>query len=129
MTDVNKFADRSTAAALAVEREALEAGILLIAPVVPHICHSLWIALGHSSNVIDEIWPNVDQAALVKATITLIVQVNGKVRAKLEAPNNAPKDKLEAIALNNEQVKQFIGDKIIRKVIVVPNKLVNIVAN
>jgi leucyl-tRNA synthetase len=129
MNDVNKFADRSTAEALAVEREALEAAILLLAPVVPHICHSLWIALGHDSNVIDEVWPSVDKDALVKSAITLVIQVNGKVRAKLEAPNNSPKDELEAIALDNEQVKQFIADKTIRKVIVVPNKLVNIVAN
>jgi leucyl-tRNA synthetase len=129
MNDVNKHADRSTAESLAVEHEALEAAILLLAPVVPHICHSLWIALGHDSNVIDEVWPSVDQAALVKAAITLVIQVNGKVRAKLEAPNNTPKNELEAIALDNEQVKQFIADKTVRKVIVVPNKLVNIVAN
>jgi leucyl-tRNA synthetase len=129
MNDVNKFADRSSPEALAVEREALEAAILLLAPVVPHICHSLWIALGHDSNVIDETWPNVDKAALIKSAITLVIQVNGKVRAKLEAPNNSPKEELEAIALDNEQIKQFIADMTVRKVIVVPNKLVNIVAN
>jgi leucyl-tRNA synthetase len=129
MNDVNKFADRSTPDALAVEREALEAAILLLAPVVPHICHSLWIALGHDSNVIDEEWPSVDQDALIRSAITLVIQVNGKVRAKLEAPNNTPKDELEAIALDNEQIKQFIADKTVRKIIVVPNKLVNIVAN
>ncbi len=129
MNDIAKFADRNTPETLAVEREALEAATLLLAPVVPHISHSLWLALGHTSNVIDETWPVVDAAALVKSAITLVIQVNGKVRAKIEAPNNAPKDELEALALDNEQVKQFIADKTVRKVIVVPNKLVNIVAN
>ncbi len=129
MNDVAKFADRASPGTLAVEREALEAAILLLAPVVPHISHNLWLALGHTSNVIDETWPAVDAAALVKSAITLVIQVNGKVRAKIEAPNNAPKDELEALALDNEQVKQFISDKTVRKVIVVPNKLVNIVAN
>ncbi|MGH1439592.1 MAG: leucine--tRNA ligase [Cellvibrionaceae bacterium] len=129
MNDVNKHADRSSPDTLAVEREAIEAAILLMAPVVPHICHSLWQALGHNSNVIDQTWPSVDQAALVKSNITLIVQVNGKVRAKLDAPNDAPKNELEALALADEQVKKFIEEKTVRKIIVVPNKLVNIVAN
>ncbi|MFT6386729.1 MAG: leucyl-tRNA synthetase [Cellvibrionaceae bacterium] len=129
MNDVNKIADRNTAEHLAVEREAIEAAVLLIAPVVPHICHSLWLALGHDSNVIDQAWPTVDKAALVKSNITLIVQVNGKVRAKLDAPNDAPKEDLEALALTDEQVQKFIEGNTIRKVIVVPNKLVNIVVS
>ncbi len=128
MNDVNRYADRSSPETLAVEREAIEAAILLLAPVVPHICHSLWIALGHNSNVIDQPWPTVDQSALVKSNITLVIQVNGKVRAKLDAPNNAPKNDLENMALKNEQVQKFTDGKAIKKVIVVPNKLVNIVA-
>ena len=129
MNEVNRLADRSAPETLAVEREAIEAAILLLAPVTPHICHSLWIALGHTTNVIDQSWPNVDKAALEKASITLVVQVNGKVRAKMEAPNNADKEQLENMAIENENVQRFIEDKTIRKVIVVPNKLVNIVAN
>jgi len=129
MNDVNKHADRSSPTTLAVEREAIEAAVLLMAPVVPHICHSLWQALGHNSNVIDQQWPTVDSEALVKSTITLIVQVNGKVRAKLEVPNDAPKEDLETLALADEQVKRFIDEKTVRKIIVIPNKLVNIVAN
>ncbi len=129
MNEVNKLADRSTPETLAVEREALETAILLLAPVTPHICHSLWGALGHSSNVIDESWPQLDQAALVKDSITLVVQVNGKVRDKLEAPSDAAKESLEAMALASENVQKFTEGKTVRKVIVVPNKLVNIVAN
>lgn len=127
--EVNKLADRSNPENLAVEREALETAILLIAPVVPHICHSLWQALGHTDNIIDHPWPTVDESALVKSSITLVVQVNGKVRAKLDAPNDAPKETLEALALADEQVQKFIEGNTIRKIIVVPNKLVNIVAN
>ena len=129
MNEVNRLADRSSPETLAVEREALETAILLLAPVTPHICHSLWLALGHSSNVIDHPWPQVDQAALVKSSITVVVQVNGKVRAKLDAPSDAPKDVLETMALEDANVLKFIEDKTVRKVIVVPNKLVNIVAN
>lgn len=129
MNDVNRYADRSTPENLAVEREALETAIILLAPVAPHICHSLWIALGHSSNVIDEAWPTVDKAALVKASITLVLQVNGKVRSKLEVPNGISKEEMETLALANENIKKFTDGQTIRKVIVIPNKLVNIVAN
>jgi leucyl-tRNA synthetase len=129
MNEVNKLADRSSPETLAVEREAIEAAILLLAPVTPHISHSLWGALGHTSNVIDESWPQVDKAAMVKDSITLVVQVNGKVRDKLDAPADAPKESLEEMALNSENVQKFTEGKTVRKVIVVPNKLVNIVAN
>ena len=129
MNEVNKLADRSTPETLAVEREALETAILLLAPVTPHICHSLWGALGHSSHIIDEAWPQLDPAALVKDSITLVVQVNGKVRDKLEAPSDAAKESLETMALASENVQRFTDGKVVRKVIVVPNKLVNIVVN
>lgn len=129
MNEVGRSADRSTPENLAVEREAIEAAIILLAPVAPHICHSLWLALGHSSNVIDQQWPNVDKAALVKASITVVIQVNGKVRSKLEVPNGISKDDMEALALGDDNVKKFTDGATIRKVIVIPNKLVNIVAN
>jgi leucyl-tRNA synthetase len=129
MNEVNRCADRSSAESLAVEREAIEAAILLLAPVAPHISHALWLALGHTSNVIDQSWPSVATAALVKANITVVIQVNGKVRTKVEAPNGISKDEMEQLALANEQVKKFTDGHTIRKIIVIPNKLVNIVAN
>ena len=129
MNEVSRHGDHSTANSRAIEREAIEAALLLLAPVVPHICHHLWLALGHSEPIIDHPWPTVDESALVKASITLIVQVNGKVRAKIEAPNGAAKEDLEKMALTDEKVQSFIEGKTVRKVIVVPNKLVNVVAN
>ena len=113
----------------AVKHEALEAAVLLLAPIIPHAAHSLWQALGHDDTVLTAGWPSVDDSALVKDSIELVVQVNGKVRAKLTVPANADKDSVEAIAKDEPNVQKFIEGKTIRKVIVVPGKLVNIVAN
>ncbi len=129
LNDVGKHADRSTPLGLAVEKEALEASVLLLAPIVPHICHTLWQKLGHSEDLLDTPWPDHDEAALVRSSINIAVQVNGKVRAQLEVAANADKEALEKEALSNTAVHKFIEDKMIRKVIVVPGKLVNIVAN
>jgi len=129
LNDVSRLADRSTPETLAVEREAIETAVLLLSPVAPHIGHTLWEALGHSSNIIDEAWPVADEAALVKASITIVVQVNGKVRSKLDVPNGISKDDMEALALADDHVTKFTDGKTVRKVIVIPNKLVNIVAN
>ncbi|WP_461535809.1 leucine--tRNA ligase [Spongorhabdus nitratireducens] len=113
----------------AVVREALEAVTLLLSPIVPHIAHKAWELLGHNDAVLTALWPQVDESALVKDAITLVVQVNGKVRAKLEAPADASKDELEQMALVHPNVTKFTDGKTLRKVIVVPGKLVNIVAN
>lgn len=127
LNEANKLADRSTPLGLAVEREALEAAVLLLAPIVPHISHSLWRALGHETDVLDAPWPQFDSAALTRSSITVVVQVNGKVRGKFDAPVDAPKDVLEKLALEDENALRFIEGKRVNKVIVVPNKLVNIV--
>ena len=129
LNDVNRHADRSSENGLAIEREALESAILVLAPIVPHICHSLWQSLGHTSAIIDENWPKVDEQALVKSSITLVLQVNGKVRDKVDVPVDADKAVLEKIALNNESVQKWLDGKTVRKVIVVPGKLVNIAAS
>lgn len=128
LNEVGRLAERNSAQGLAVEREALQAAILLLAPVTPHICHQLWQALGNGTPLVDARWPLVDENALVRSTITLVVQVNGKVRAKLEAPAEAERKTLEKLALANKNAQKFIGDATVRKVIVVPGKLVNIVA-
>ena len=129
LNEVSKLADRANPLGLAVEREALEAAILLLAPIVPHISHSLWQALGHKSIPLNESWPTLDESALTRSTIEVVVQVNGKLRGKLDAAVDAPKDQLEAMALAQENVQKFLEGVTVRKVIVVPNKLVNIVAN
>ena len=110
-------------------KEALEAAVLLLSPIVPHATHELWTALGHSTPVMEESWPAFDESALVKSVIEVVVQVNGKVRAKIEVAPDAAKDEVEALALGDENVQKFTDGKTVRKVIVVPGKLVNIVAN
>jgi len=127
INEVNKLADRSTPLGLAVEREALEAATQLLAPIVPHISHALWQLLGHENAIIDQPWPQFDESALKQSTIEMVVQVNGKVRARLAVDADADKDSIEKIALVEENVLRFIEDKTVRKVIVVPGKLINIV--
>lgn len=113
----------------ALLQEGLEAVTLLLAPITPHISHALWQQLGHAGSVIDAAWPSVDEQALVQDTITLVVQVNGKLRGQVEMPAAASREEVEAAARSNENVLRFIDGLTIRKVIVVPGKLVNIVAN
>jgi leucyl-tRNA synthetase len=111
----------------AVEREALEACVVLLSPIVPHICHTLWQALGHPEAVIDAKWPQTDESALVKSSIEMVVQVNGKVRGKIQVAADADAESIKQIARTNDNVLRFIDGKTIRKEIVVPQKLVNIV--
>ncbi|HHJ38434.1 MAG: leucine--tRNA ligase [Methylothermaceae bacteria B42] len=112
---------------LAVKKEGLEAVILMLTPIVPHICQALWEAMGHEDPVINAPWPGVDESALVQDTIELVVQVNGKLRGKIQVPAQADKAQVEQTALNEPNVKRFIEGKSVRKVIVVPKRLVNIV--
>ena len=119
--DVQTDADR------AIMSEALDAVVLMLSPIVPHICHRLWRVLGHESAVTDAEWPVADQNALHVDTVEIVVQVNGKLRARIQSPANASKDALQDAALGDENVRRFIADKNIRKIIVVPGKLVNVV--
>ena len=112
----------------AVRDEALRAVVLMLNPIVPHISHALWQALGETSDVLNAPWPTVDESALTRDSIEMVVQVNGKVRARMDVPADAVQDAIEAQALAEENVQKFIGDTTVRKVIVVPGKLVNIVA-
>ncbi|HWU75694.1 MAG TPA: leucine--tRNA ligase [Rhodanobacter sp.] len=125
---LGKFSDQSEQGR-AVRHEALEAMVLLLNPVVPHISHVLWQVLGHAETVLeDQPWPQVDAAALVRDTVTLAVQVNGKLRATIEVAANASKEEAEALARSQPQVMHFLEGLSVRKVIVVPGKIVNIVA-
>ncbi|WP_028238638.1 leucine--tRNA ligase [Stutzerimonas azotifigens] len=113
----------------ALLQEGLETVALLLAPITPHICHSLWEQLGKTGAIIDAPWPAVDESALVQDSLTLVVQVNGKLRGQIEVSAEASREAVEAAARANENVLRFTEGLTIRKVIVVPGKLVNIVAN
>ena len=102
---------------------------MLLAPIAPHICHNLWRALGNSEAVADAAWPEVDETALVRSSIELVVQVNGKVRGKIQVAADASRESIEALAQADNNVKRFTEDVTIRKIIIVPGRLVNIVAN
>jgi leucyl-tRNA synthetase len=113
-----------------VMQEALRAVILMLTPITPHLCHHLWQALGGSKvNVEDAQWPEVDQSALIEDEKLIIVQVNGKLRAKITVAAQATKEEVETLGLSNEAVLKFTDGKTIRKVIYIPGKLLNIVAN
>ncbi len=117
------------AADLAVRHEAASALVRLLSPFVPHVTHVLWHRLGYVTNVADEAWPEADEAALARDSITLAVQVNGKRRAEITVPADASNDDCEAAARADADVARHVGDATIRKVIVVPGRLVNIVAS
>ena len=110
-----------------VVREALEAVVLMLAPVVPHVCHTLWQALGHRDPVIDAQWPVADEAAMSRDVIELVVQVNGRLRGHVSVGADADREAIEREAQRNGNVARFIGGKPVRKVVVVPGRLVNIV--
>ena len=123
---INRFDDPS-AQGRAVVAEALDAVVLLLSPIVPHICHELWRVLGHERAPVDERWPEIDEAALIRDNIELVVQVNGKLRARISVAPDADKDTVAEKALADENVQRFVADKTIRKTVVVPGRLVNIV--
>jgi leucyl-tRNA synthetase len=126
LNTLSRFEDRSEQGQ-AVMREAIECVILMLSPIVPHICHALWREMGHDSELIDHAWPEVDESALVQDTIEMVIQVNGKVRGKMQVPADASREECQALALQVDNVQKFVDGKPLRKVIVVPGKLVNIV--
>jgi len=126
MNAVNRFEDGSEQGK-AVEREALEAVVLMLSPIVPHICHALWERLGHKSALIDQRWPAFDESALERDLIELVVQVNGKLRGKISVAADADKGAIVAQALADPNAQRFIDGGEVKKTIVVPGRLVNIV--
>jgi len=110
-------------------QEAWESVVCLIAPITPHIAEQLWEDLGREGSVFECGWPAVDETALARQAVTLVVQVNGKVRSRLEVAPGTDREYLTRVACEDEKVARFLDGKTIRKVIVVPDKLVNIVAN
>ena len=113
----------------ALPYEYIEGFVQLLAPIAPHMGEELWAILGNDGGISYAPWPTYDEAALVEDEVEVVFQVNGKVRAKSNVPRDLGKDELEKAALANEIVQEYIEGKTVRKVIAVPNKLVNIVAN
>ena len=115
-----------TPAAHAVRQEGLDTVVLLLAPIVPHIAHALWRTLGHAEPLTDARWPQADPAALTRTTVDLVVQVNGRKRAVVQAAVDADAASCEALARADANVQRYIDGKAVRKVVVVPGKLINI---
>ena len=126
LNELNRFTDDS-AQGRAVMQEALEAVVLMLSPIVPHITHALWHALGKQQAIVNCRWPQVDESALVQEAITLVIQVNGKVRGRIDVPADADRDALQELVMNEPNVQKHVQGKPVRKFIAVPGKLVNIV--
>jgi leucyl-tRNA synthetase len=123
-----KFNDDS-AQGRAVKQEALEAAVLLLNPITPHASHALWQALGHAETLLEDVpFPQADAAALVKDELTLAVQVNGKLRGTIVIAADAPRDLIEQLAQAEPNTAKFLEGQSVKKIIVVPGKVVNIVA-
>ena len=126
LNHVSKSADHSVQGR-AVIQEALEAACLMLSPIVPHVCHRLWHELGHAQAVVDVRWPVVDEAARAQDMLEIVVQVNGKLRSRISVAADADRELIGRLALDDKTVQRFVGDKEVRKLIVVPGKLVNVV--
>ena len=125
VNDISKMQEHNDQG-LAVEREALNAVVLMLAPITPHICHKLWQALGNHQAIIDTPWPSFDKEALVQSSIEMVIQINGKVRAKIEVATDAAQEDILEQALNQKNVQKFIEGKEIKMTKVIPGKLVTI---
>ncbi|SMG65712.1 leucyl-tRNA synthetase [methanotrophic bacterial endosymbiont of Bathymodiolus sp.] len=120
-----KFNEQSDNTA-AIRQEALESIVLMLYPIVPHICQQLWQGLGKTEDI-NLLWPVLDKSALVQDELQMIVQVNGKLRGKIMVAADASKEDIEALALAEKNVMRFLEGQTIKKLIVVPKKLVSIV--
>jgi len=116
-------------AGMAVLREGLSIVLRLLGPIAPHITHELWRDLDYGEDILDADWPMVDETALRQDTIEYVVQVNGRVRGKIRVAADAGRGAVEQAALASENVRRFVGEAQVRKIILVPRKLVNVVAH
>ncbi len=112
-----------------ISKEYVEGFVKLLSPVAPHIAEELWSRLGHTETISYEKWPAYDESKLVEDEVEVAIQVMGKVRSKVMVARDISKDELEKIALEDQNIQEWIEGKTVRKVVVVPGKLVNIVAN
>ena len=123
---LGKFDDQSEQGR-AVRQEALDLVVLALAPIVPHVAHSLWHGLGHPGAVVHAIWPPADAEAMKAEEIELVVQVNGKLRGRVLVPASASKEELEAFAMSDANVQRHLEGQTIKKIVVVPGRLINVV--
>ena len=130
LNTIGRFDDTS-ALGRAVRHEALEITTLMLSPIVPHVAHELWRALGHERAVIDEPWPAVDESALTQDSVEFVVQVNGKLRGRVRVPAGADEAAIREAALADEHVMKFVGSKTaVKRVIVVPGRqIANVVVS
>jgi leucyl-tRNA synthetase len=112
-----------------VSKSFAEGFVKMLSPIAPHLAEELWEKLGHSGTIAYETWPTYDESKLVDNEVEIVVQVNGKVKTKMLVAKDASREELEGIALKDETIQGLIEGKTVRKVIAVPGKLVNIVAN
>ena len=110
-----------------VVREALESMVLLLSPIVPHICNHLWTELGHQNAVVNELWPTFNEDLMVDDTLEIVIQINGKLRARLNVAANIDEETLKELAFNEPKIAKLMSEQTIKKTIVVPGKLINIV--
>jgi leucyl-tRNA synthetase len=111
----------------ALKQEGFELITMMLAPMTPHICETLWRELGHEASVMSMPWPQPDAAALTRESVEMVVQVNGKLRGRITVPTDAVRAQLEQAALSETNVRKFVEGKAVKKVIVVPGKLINVV--
>lgn len=111
-----------------VYKPYIEGFVKMLSPIAPHIGEELWDRLGHENTITYQPWPTFDESLLVDDEVEIVVQVNGKVRAKINIPKDLSKEEMQDLALSNDNVKMSIEGKEVKKVIAVPQKLVNIVA-
>src|SRR6267142_2644032 len=111
----------------ALLREAVETTLLLLGPIAPHVTEELWSQLGHAESLFTQPWPEADAAALVKKEVTLVVQVDGKVRSRLQVDVGTPNERIQRLALADDRVQPWVRERAVERVVVVANRLVNIV--
>lgn len=127
MNELAKLTDTDESASRQLMQEALEKVVLLLSPIVPHICHTLWQELKPGTALLEQSWPEVDHTALVQDTIDLVIQVNGKLRGQMNVPKDTDRATIEQLAINLENVQKIVAGNAIKKIIIVPGRLINIV--
>ena len=127
LTNLLMQAPSATEQDLALLHEGLSILCCVLSPIIPHITHVLWYELGYKKALVEVSWPEIDSEALIQKTVSLVLQVNGKLRGQIEVAADADAKSIEALVLSNEQILRHTEGKTIKKVIVVPKRLVNVV--
>jgi leucyl-tRNA synthetase len=108
-------------------KEAAKTVIVLLSPFIPHVCEELWQRIGEKGSVFKAEWPAFDKEAVKTETVEVVIQVSGKVRGRLMVPADASEEEIKKAALNEDGVKRWLENKAVKKFIIVPQKLINIV--